>query len=128
MGHSKTSTFRHDIAAHLVVFQALTLAVVAWVGSIGSVHARESRDFAATRQLAQVNTRTTIQGELICTLAEANNGRACPLQLKNAANGDILNVADSHAAMRLFQDGKTQVVATGEINGGRFRILSIRAE
>jgi hypothetical protein len=128
MGYSNTSTFRHDIVAHLIIFQALTLAVVAWVGSINSVHARENRDFAATRQLAQVNTRATIRGELRCTLAEANNGQPCPLQLKNAANGEVLSLANSHAAMRLFQDGKTQVIAIGEITGGRLRILSIRAE
>jgi hypothetical protein len=124
----RSTAFRHDIAAHLVVFQALTLAVVAWISTIGSVQARESRDFAATRQLAQINTRTTIRGELKCTLAEANNGRACPLQLHSAEKGEIYNVSNSHAAMRLFQDGKTQVVATGEISGGQLRVLSIRAE
>jgi hypothetical protein len=124
----RSTAFRHDVAAHLVVFQALTLAVVAWISTIGSVQAREGRDFAATRQLTQTNNRTTIAGELKCTLSESNNGQACPLQLKSAENGETYNVSNSHAAMRLFQDGKTQVVAMGEISGGRFRVISIRAE
>jgi hypothetical protein len=103
------------------------LAVVAWAGSDrGADRGREP--IGAMRQLAQTNTRTTITGQLKCTLAEANAGQACPLQIQNAETGEVLNITGSNEAMRMYQDGKTQVVATGEIRGSSLRIHTIRSQ
>jgi len=111
---------------HLVTLQVLSLGYVAWADA--SRGGDRADRIGAMRQLSSINSRVTIRGQLKCTLAENNQGQACPLQLENTETGEILNLAKSNAAMRLFQDGKTQVVATGEIRGGRLHVISIEAK
>lgn len=122
MGRRKTA---YSAIVHLIALQFFSLAIFAWAGSDRTDRAQ----VGSMRQLASNSaSRITIHGELKCTLSEANEGLACPLQIQNKANGEVLNITGTDQAMRLFQDGKTQVVATGEIEGTRFRVSRIEAE
>jgi len=61
-------------------------------------------------------------------MPEQNTGRACTLQIVNVDGGQTLKIHGSNAAMRLFQDGKTQVIATGIISGDALRVIAISTD
>ncbi len=115
-----------SLFTHLVILQAVGLAVVAWAGTDKSD--RGDRNVAAARLDARDASKVDVHGVLTCTLAEQNDGRPCSLQIYSQETGLTLKVVGSNAAMRLFQDGKTQVVATGIIAGDAIRVINIAAE
>ena len=116
-----------SIITHLVILQAIVLGAVAFMGSAGAIeHDRTPSGVMALE--AREAAKTDIRGILKCPMPEANTGASCTLQIVNRENGQTLRIVASNAAMRLFQDGQTQVVATGTIIGNALRVLSIRAE
>lgn len=116
-----------SIFAHLVILQALGLAVVAWAGTD-----RADRGDRATASLARIEareqSRVDIRGTLSCPMPEQNTGRSCTLQIVSEETGQTLKIRDSNAAMRLFQDGKTQVIASGVITGDALRVIAISTD
>lgn len=111
--------------AHLVIIQAIALSVIAFIDSAGAVdHDRTPSAYLDMRNSSKMD----IRGTLKCPMPEANTGSSCTLQIVNSETGEALRIVASNAAMRLFQDGKTQVVATGTLIGDALRILEIRAE
>jgi len=61
-------------------------------------------------------------------MPETNTGGACTLQIVDEDTGQTLRIVASNAAMRLFQNGQTRVVATGTVSGDALRVIEIRAE
>lgn len=112
-----------SLFTHLVILQAVGLGVVAWAGS--DTRDTGDRSPAIARLDAREATKTDIRGFLTCSLPEQNDGRACTLQLISQDTGQSLKIVGSNTAMRLFQEGKTQVVATGIISGDAIRVMSI---
>lgn len=114
-----------SLFAHLVILQVAGLAVVAWAGTDtrDTADRSPSRARLEAREAAQVD----IHGFLACYLPEQNDGRACTLQLISQDTGQNLKIIGSNVAMRLYQEGKTQVVATGIISGDAIRVVSIAA-
>jgi hypothetical protein len=89
---------------------------------------RDPASFAHNRNESRDQTKVDIRGRLKCPMPESNTGRACTLEIVSAETGESLRVAGSNTAMRLFQSGQTQVVATGNIMGDSLRIIEIRPE
>ena len=113
--------------AHLVILQAISLSVIAFIGSAGAREGR--REPAATlRQDARDSARIELRGALKCPMPESNTGQACTLTITEAETGKTLRIVASNTAMRLFHDGQTQVVATGTVIGDALKIIEIRAE
>src|SRR4051812_20554510 len=91
---------------HLVIIQAIALGVIAFVSSAGAVdHDRGPSAYNDMRSSSKID----IRGTLKCPMPESNNGRSCTLQIVNSDTGEAIRVVASNAAMRLFQDGQTQV-------------------
>ena len=112
---------------HLVILQAFALGVIAFVGSARAVeHDRTPAGVMAFE--AREASRVNIRGNLKCPMPATNIGGPCTLQIVNQATGETLEIAGSNAAMRLFQDGQTRVVATGTVTGDALKVISIRAE
>jgi hypothetical protein len=110
---------------HLVIIQAIALGVIAFIGSAGAVdHDRSPSAYNDMRNDSKIDVRGTLK----CPMPEANTGRSCTLELVNNDTGKDLRIVASNAAMRLFQDGQTQVVATGTLMGDALRIIEIRAQ
>lgn len=116
-----------SLFAHLVILQAVGLAVVAWAGNDRSDRGDRSTASLA-RMEAREQARVDIRGTLTCPMPEQNNGRSCTLQIVSKDTGQTLKIHDSNAAMRLFQDGATQVVATGIITGDALRVIAISTD
>ncbi|MBS1961572.1 MAG: hypothetical protein JST04_05120 [Bdellovibrionales bacterium] len=90
---------------------------------------RADREPAGVMRLdARDASRVDVRGDLKCPMPETNNGRSCTLQITDRQTGQTLRVVGSNAAMRLLQNGQTQVVATGTIMGDALRIIQIRPE
>ncbi len=112
---------------HLVILQALGLGFIAFASRAGAIeHDRTPAGVMALE--ARDAAKIDIRGSLKCPMPEANTGRSCTLQLVSRETGQTLRVVASNAAMRLFQDGQTQVVATGTVMGDALRIIAIRPE
>lgn len=110
-----------SIVMHLVIIQAFGVCVMAWAGS-------DRRESVGMLRLDDRDmSRVTVRGSLQCTMPATNTGNACALQLASQS-GEIFRIFRSNPAMRLYHDGKTQVVATGTVFGDRFRIIDIRSE
>jgi hypothetical protein len=111
----------------LVILQALGLGAIAAWGS-----ARDSERDRTPAGQASYEARTAakidIRGDLKCPMPASNTGRSCTLEIVDRETGQTLRVVASNAAMRLYQDGQTQVVATGTVVGDALRIIAIRAE
>lgn len=110
-----------SIIMHLVVIQAFGVCVMAWAGS-------DRRESAGINRIdARDLSRVTVRGDLRCLMPESNTGQACALQLASH-EGETFRISSSNPAMRLYHDGKTQVVATGTVSGDQLRIIDIRSE
>ncbi|MBC7385342.1 MAG: hypothetical protein H7301_04145 [Cryobacterium sp.] len=109
---------------HVVIWQAFVLGAVAWAGSDRS----DRGPAGLARMESQQSSRVSVIGTLRCLVAAENNGEACSLSLTNRENGKNLRISGSSSAMRLYTDGKTEVVATGTIQGDSLRVIDIRAE
>ena len=116
-----------SIITHIVILQAIGLSIIAFIGSAG---AREGgREPAATLRLdARDAARIELRGSLKCPMPESNTGHSCTLTITEVETGKVLRIVASNTAMRLFQDGQTQVVATGTVIGDALKIIEIRAE
>jgi hypothetical protein len=108
----------HSLALVSTVAAALCGSAQAYSNSRGDMsnygtirHEIGAREPAATENLVRIN------GILSCDLGSANTGQACELKLKENGSGRIYNLADSAAAMRLFQDGKKNVQIEGRLAG-----------
>ncbi len=112
---------------HLVIAQFIGLGVITWANSTFA-RDRDRASFAYTRNESRDQTKVDIRGRLKCPMPELNTGRACSLEIVSDDTGQSLRVAGSETAMRLFQSGKTQVIATGNIMGDSLRIIQIRPE
>ena len=110
---------------HLVIIQAVGLAVLAF---LASADANERGSAATARMEEAVASRADVRGDLKCPMPDSNTGEACTLEIVNRENGETLRVASSNAAMKLFQDGKTRVVATGTFRSDGFHLLSIQPD
>lgn len=112
---------------HLVILQVIGLGAIAFAASAGAREGR--REPAATQRLdARDAARIALRGTLKCPMPEANTGHACTLQIVDHQTGQTLRIVASNGAMRLYQNGQTQVVATGTVSGDALRVLEIRAE
>ncbi len=109
-----------SIIAHLVIIQAFTVCVMAWAGSD-----RGREPNSLLRLDAREQSKITLRGSLRCPMPETNTGAACGLQIATDS-GEVFRIQASTPAMRLYQDGKIQVVATGVPVGDSFRVINIR--
>lgn len=118
--------------AHLVIIQAIGLGIIAAVSSgISPADAieRADREPAGVMRLdARDASKVELRGDLKCPMPESNTGRSCTLQITDRQTGQTLRVVGSNTAMRLLQNGQTQVVATGTVMGDALRIIEIRPE
>lgn len=112
---------------HLVITQVLGLGAVAWVSSTFA-RDRDPASFAYTRNESRDESKIDFRGRLKCPMPESNTGRACSLEIVSHETGESLRIAGSNAAMKLYQSGQTQVVATGNVMGDSLRIIEIRPE
>jgi|GEM_PF-3575647 len=121
----------HTTITQLVILQALGLGVIAYVGSAGAREGRAGVDRSPTGVTAfetREAAKTELRGILKCPMNEVNTGQSCTLQFTDRTTGQTLRIVASNTAMRLYQNGQTQVVATGTISGDSLRIFEIRAE
>lgn len=110
------------LLTHLIILQGIGLAAVAYAGTD---RARSSAGL--TRLESYYAEEVNVRGTLRCPLPEENNGRACTLSFVDRSTGASLRVIGSDSAMRLFQDGKTDVSARGTIQGDALRVKEITA-
>lgn len=116
-----------SLFTHLVILQAVGLAVVAWAGN-DKTDKGDRAPAGLARLEARESSNIDIHGLLTCPLPAQNNGQACTLQIISEGTGQAFRIIDSNAAMQLFQEGKTQVVATGIISGDAIRVTDIASE
>ena len=116
-----------SLITHLVILQALSLGLVAWADA--SRESRADRNPAGLARIeSQQSARVALRGSLACPMAESNTGSACQLSFTPSDKGKTLRINESNSAMRLFHEGKTDVIATGTIQGDSFRIIEIKPD
>jgi hypothetical protein len=78
-------------------------------------------NFAALRQDREIRSPAAklvrIEGALSCTLEAENTGKGCELKLQENGSGRMYNLIEAKSAMRLFQDGKKNVLIEGRLAG-----------
>jgi hypothetical protein len=121
----------HSSLTHLVILQVIGLSALAYISSAGAREGRGAHDRTPAGVMAMEarnQARVDIRGSLKCPMPETNTGRACALQIVDHDTGNTLRIIASDTAMRMYQDGQTQVVASGTIRGDSLKVITIRAE
>ncbi len=73
---------------------------------------------AIRHDITEARKLTKFQGALSCPMGESNDGQGCSLTFKETATGRIFQLRNHQSAMRLFQDGRTQVAIEGTLADG----------